>query len=212
MGFIDDILGKTAAEKQSKNFKSGINQLDFLQQFLQGGKGEIGSLLQGLIGDVGAGYDQAISQASGIGSGAYQSVLDQGQQATSAVQSGMMDRGLYNSTASLNAERGVAADTTRALADVNSNVAGLMAQLQAAKTNAMAGATTGLAGFLGQNLAQQGNVYGAKSNAYLNREIPQKYGGLMGGLGAIGGSIFGPAGSAIGGNLAKYFDPEFGDN
>ena len=83
------------------------------------------------------GYNRAEGHLAGAGRQARQNARAQGRQQTAGMQQSMADRGLYNTTVMDNAARGISADTSRVLNEINASVGQMRSQLELDRTQAM---------------------------------------------------------------------------
>ncbi len=121
-------------------------------------------LMEQAVGEVGKGYDQALSTASNYGKGANASILAREKQRLGNSRGQLAASGLYSSTMGPNLARGIGADTDRALSGVADQQAGLMSQLQANRGQAVGGSLQQLAQYLASKPAMAGQMGGNLAN------------------------------------------------
>ncbi len=109
-------------------------------------------------------HDVARAEAGRVGRASKQQALDREQQLMGQLSSGLASSGLSNTTGGLNARRGVAADTTRRLQDVDSMLGQLFSNLAIQK----GGAFGDLAGFERRKGDYTRDVFGRKQNIWAN--------------------------------------------
>lgn len=192
MSFLSGLLG--GGPNPAKTKLANFMQAQQAMQYALAGK-----QMQGALGDIEKGYGAAMNNV-GLGAGAAkQSILDMQKQAIGGADQNAMNRGLYNTTGALGMRRGVYADAARSMAQVNSQLAQNMAQLQMAKAQAVAGAKGGLANFYQNQSGAQTAL-----NTHLFDAMPA--GGqspLMQALGGFGGVFLGNYGAALGKKLGS---------
>ena len=149
MDYIKSIFG-------SLNDKDANSLFGMLNQAYSQGT----PLMQQASGEIGKGYDQALSSASNIGKGANAAILAREKQQLGNARGRLAGTGLYSSTAGANLERGITADTNRALGGVADQQAGLMSQLQANRGQAVGGSLQQLAQYLASKPAMAGQMGG----------------------------------------------------
>lgn len=152
------------------------------------------------------GYSAAQSQM-GRGAGlAKQEISDLMQSEKAAMDQAMMNRGLGNTTVGLNAQRSVANDTSRRLAEVNAALAGGAGELAIQRGSAIAGANQALSGYYMNRDAMRSSLaldikkmqmQEAMMRAQRRGLLGQALGGLIGNFaGALGGGYFGELGKS----------------
>lgn len=187
----------------------------YKQAQMQQQKGYANALYQQRQGlkSIDTGYKAAKGEIARIGGQAKQEALTRETQGLGAAAQSSIDRGLYDTTLYDNMARGVRSDTSRALSNINEALAGLGANLEQSRANAMAGQYGSLSNiFQGQAGAQ----------AALTGQIAQTVAGVqhtdpnawlqslfqIGGM-ALGAGIGGPAGAAIGGQVGSQFGSQY---
>lgn len=134
-----------------------------------------------------------------------------GQQGLAASQQGMVDRGLYNTTVFDNAQRGVNADITRSLAEIDAAYAQGIAGLDVGEGQAVAGVHQGMAGLYQNQSAQSTALSGdiAQAIANVQYEDPNAWLKQLLGIGgmAAGFAIGGPPGAMMGKQLVGGNSP-----
>lgn len=89
------------------------------------------------VANIQKGYKQAKKNLRGAGTAAKREARATGMQTQSAMQQSMADRGLYNTTVLDNATRGISADTSRAVQDIQLQLGQLNSKLELDKMEAM---------------------------------------------------------------------------
>ncbi len=175
--FFDEITGAAGVKKANKANQKLLDRiLELLEQEgIRGEKQYREEILPGIV----EGYDKALTDVGRFGAGATQRVLDRGQQRSADLSQGLISRGLGNTTVAPNLERGIAADTDRALLDIDDAIASLRTGLQVGKTQAIAGGQTDLARLLERLALGQVGALGGVQN------VPAP--GLLQGLGGAPG-------------------------
>lgn len=192
MGIFDSLMG--GGSNQAKNKLANFMQQQQAMNYALAGK-----QMQGQLGDINTGYNAAIGNV-GLGAGAAkQSVMDMQKQGLGAADQSAMNRGLYNTTAAQGARRSVFSDSARQMAQINSQLAQNMGQLQMAKANAVAGAKSNLANFYQQKSGAETSM-----NQHFFDAMPAGGGSpLMGALGGLGGMFLGSMTGGLGAGLAS---------
>ena len=158
MGLFD-VLGfngdAQAAHKAGAFFDQGRKML--LNQMTQQNQDYLTSesLLKSLQSQIASGYGAARGDLARAGSTAKSDILGQQKQQLGGAAQSLTSRGLYNTTALEGAQRGIHADTSRALASVDESVGNLLSGLRQNQTSAQLGATSALASFYPQRSADQ---------------------------------------------------------
>jgi hypothetical protein len=136
------------------------------------------------------GFGKANKFAEMYGKSARQGAYDQSRQTGSAMQQSMTQRGLYNTTAFDNAQRGISSDLSRTLMGIDESVAGMKGQLATQQAAAEAGAYGAMSGFY-QNQAQANTqLLGAQAGAMGNVQF-QDPNAWAGSLSQLGGTLLG---------------------
>lgn len=152
---LNDVLGgKDPGKKQLSQVMSLYRQAQMQQQ-----KGYANALYQQKQGlkSIDTGYKAAKGEIARIGGQAKQEALTRETQGLGAAAQSSIDRGLYDTTLYDNMARGVRSDTSRALSNINEALAGLGANLEQSRANAMAGQY----GSLSNIFQGQASVYSA---------------------------------------------------
>lgn len=144
--------------------------------------------LKGGLQDINTGYGAAMSNAGLGASQAKQDVMSMQAQNLGAQAQQDINKGLYNSTASNTANRGIYSDAMKQMAYVNNTLAQNMAQLNMAKAQALQGAKAGMASYLtGQSGAETSMLQN-----FWNQMPKQKPGNpLLKAFGQLGGAFLG---------------------
>lgn len=103
--------------------------------------------LKGVVQGLNKGFGQARADLSQFGNSARRGVLTNQAQGMAQMTQRLQSAGLANSTVMANAQAGMAARTSRELADVDERLGALFANLRTAQTGAVAGAQTNLSQF-----------------------------------------------------------------
>lgn len=136
------------------------------------------------------GFGKANKFADMYGKSAKQGAYDQSKQMGGAMQQSMTARGLYNTTAFDNAQRGISSDLSRTLMSIDESVAGMKGQLATQQAAAEAGAYGAMSGFY-QNQAQANTqLLGATANAMGNVQFADPN-AWAGSLTQLGGTLLG---------------------
>lgn len=205
---------KKAKKKNERNVRDTrqiyLDALDRAKAL--GAKGEaaqlqIMPLLQGS-------QNRALKMTGALGRSSAQGIADRSQQMMGDVQQRLASTGLYNSTGQMSAARGVNADTSRAMLELQQALAGVQSGIVQQGAGQQAQALQGLSGFYQGMSAQE---------AAIMQELARYMGGIqyqpgpsilgslaglagaagrgfmgMGGMGGMGGGMGGPPGMAQG--------------
>lgn len=136
--FFEDLIGKTGQDKQEANIKKSETDFERILSFLQGQSGEARSLHAQRLAEIVGGFRNARANAERSGDAAKRSARDAGQQATSSAAQSLVNRGLGNTTVLESANRGIAADTSRRVQEIDSTLAGVYAGLDTQEAAAKA--------------------------------------------------------------------------
>ena len=110
------------------------------------------------LGTIKTGFGAARRSLGGYGDSARQGALTRGAQTLGAVTSNAVSAGSFNTTAFANAQRGIASDTTRSLAEIDLGLGQILAQLDVGEAESVAGAQGDLANFSINRAANEQNV------------------------------------------------------
>lgn len=142
------------------------------------------------------GYEAGKAQASRLGEASRRQTLDREQQGMGEVSAGLAQSGLWNTSTKANLQRGVQAQTSRELQDIDQMLAGVFSDLEVGKGLAQAQVQGGLAGLferkagarqmLNQNWMAQ--LYGGGGQAMRG---PSPWEDIMGLVGTAGGAFLG---------------------
>jgi hypothetical protein len=156
---LGSFLGKKkAASAQSANLKKGLKMQDFFMNQQDAKLGQAQQRLEGIIPMLNKGYGLARMDLATQGNSARRNVMtNQNQSQAGALQS-LTSRGLGSTTVLDAARRGIASDTSRALADIDERIGSLFANLRIQQTGAVAGANQNVAQFMANRAQTQ---YGA---------------------------------------------------
>ena len=83
------------------------------------------------------GYRKAEGHLRGMGRASRQAARAGGKRQSAGMQQSMADRGLYNTTVMDNAQRGISADTSRVISEINQSMGQLRSQLELDRTEAV---------------------------------------------------------------------------
>jgi len=144
-------LGGLSASNDKKNRRAAQAHGQFLLDDILAVQGEFAGLEQGalldMIGTLDTGYDQARLYASDQAHAGRQAVLDREQADLGRVGSSAVGAGLYGSSAQSEAQRGVRSSADRALLGIESELAGIMADIESQRARSVAGGQAALADF-----------------------------------------------------------------
>ena len=189
------VIGGNKAANAANNAQGrATKQLKFGRKMGQGYLDTGQNALEQALAMIRGSREQSLSEISRMGHSSRQGVLDRGQQQTSALSAQMASRGLGNTTVGANLGRGIAADTDRALADINEGLAGLNAGTIQNFAGMEAGALSDFARFMsGRADFFMGAQQQLAANNYGVQEQSSGYdfGGLGAGLGDILGYFSG---------------------
>lgn len=154
-GITGSVLGNQAKEKAAKSAnEANLGRLGRAQglhreqrYIMEGRLEKAGSIIAGRTAEVREGFKQARSDIEGVGNEARQRTLDREEGAMASADQSLQRRGLYNSTVSDNAARGIRYDTNRALAEIDERIALLRSGVTERGTLAIAGALRDEAAF-----------------------------------------------------------------
>lgn len=149
---------------------------------------------QGALQDVRGGYGKALSQLDPLRQAELSKLRDQSAIAGAQSQQAAVARGTYNTSLAEDARRGVATETARATADLESRYASIRAGLELGKAESLAS----VQGQIAAQTAAAGQTSAAinqnRANALANLEYrdPREYlNQLLGIAGAVGGIAYG---------------------
>ncbi len=172
MGIIDDVLfgGQGKANKWNEGLLAQMNEL-----FAQGreesrGYGALarGDLMRALMAGT-EGVDRAKGEVGRLGDSARANISANTDQAQGQIEQRLIGSGLSTGSAGVFAERGLASDTARALADVDTTLAQMYANLEVQQGQGQAGAYTGMGQInlgIGQQLAGSMQTQGMNLSNY----------------------------------------------
>lgn len=147
---------------------------------------------QGALGDVKQGYGEALAQVDPLREAERARVNEQGAFAQAQNKQNAVSRGLYNTSLVADSQRNVAAETSRAMADIENRYAQIKAQLQAGQ----AGATADVQSQIAQQTAQAGanasSILQNRANALanINYQRPEEYLSQLLGLVGTGAGLY----------------------
>lgn len=138
-----------------------------------------------------SGYGQARGLLQGQGYAARQTALDREQQSKASAQSGLFGSGYYGSNLYDNAMRGITSDTTRSLQAIDTQVAGMLSQLELGFTTSQGALIEKELGLRQQQQQEWIDIQGAPAGLGL-------YGSGVSPGGTSGGVDWGAIGAGIG--------------
>lgn len=178
------ILGLLSQEKAQKSAKKAQAQANAAnearyQQILalntqaqglaQSQLNETGQLYANRAQDVQQGYGQALNELNAGSAGAQQSIYNNQQRGLGSITSNLTNRGLGNTTAIGNAQRGIYSDTSQQLGTLADQMAQARAGVQERGTNAYAGARGDLGNFMQNRTGFETGLLGQRANAIQNK-------------------------------------------
>jgi hypothetical protein len=154
-----------------------------------------GGLLQQMLQQSEAGGRRSEAAVGSLGQSAYRRINEREQQSLGAMNSGLAQRGLYNTTVGANLQRGIQADSNRAFGEVDEGLAGLRSSLINQNTSRNMGALGMLGNLHSEQLAfgsSQLDRKAALSGESLKGSISQSpgYGQMGSQLGSLLGGLF----------------------
>ncbi|MDE0913881.1 MAG: hypothetical protein OSB57_01735 [Planctomycetota bacterium] len=209
---------RKAQRQAKKDYLGNIKGLgDLIRGWTQSGNAllaEKGGLLEQMLSMSQAGGQRAEAAVGSLGQSAYRRINEREQQSLGAMNSGLAQRGLYNTTVGANLQRGIQADSNRAFGEVDEGLAGLRSSLIGQNTNRNMGALGMLANNkteqLGFGSSQNTNLVNLLAHQLDGQQMSQSTGwGQMGSeLGGLIGGLF--TGGNSSGPSDAYFNGEFG--
>jgi hypothetical protein len=209
-GYLTGKGQKKAKKKAAKRFKRALNASESIR-----GKNfqQQDALSRQATSQRVGGFDKARGEAQRLGRSSKQDVSDRGARAGARASQNLQNRGLGSTTRGAAVQRGVAADTSRGIANVNQGLAGTYGNLAMGKGQAQAAGTQQLAGINNQRSAfqdqlQQMRQLGGATLGSLGSFDPGSWGqgympntqsGMMEGMGSMMGSMGGGGGGMGGG-------------
>ena len=171
------------AEAQSRRYHAAVKMLAKNMAETRRSYGQSEDILRGNLQTINKGYGQAAGHLSRYGQSARTGVLDQQKQQMGSMGQSLTSRGLYNTTLVDNAQRGIYADTSRRLAEIDESLGAMFSNLEMGKTQATLGARSALAGFYP---ARQGAITQSRNDLaqLMMGTIPQS-GNAAGGIGDL---------------------------
>jgi hypothetical protein len=148
--YTDTLFGKDYGDKDKSNINAALGPYEKQIPGLYGGAQ--GFLLKALAAS-NAGFAGAQAGLARQGTVGTRNLMDVFKQNTAGMNQSLVSRGLYNTTALEAGQRGVMADSTRALAELNAALAQQQSQLAIGQGQAQAG-IYGEMSSLNQNQAQ----------------------------------------------------------
>lgn len=172
-GGLGDPFGTGAAKSanaaNAKRYSQAIGQTNIWQSQLDPSFNASQNWLLKALGATNRGYGQARTGLQYAGQSAKQGIQDRGAQNLASSQQSLASRGLYNTTAFDAAQRGVHADTSRALASVDENLGSLLANLNIGQAQSQAGIYGGLSGLEQNRFGVLGDIYKTRTNIMASR-------------------------------------------
>ena len=186
--FLKDFLGGTTGAAEKKMKASAAANMALLGQ--QYGYGEQ-ALLKGI-----AGIETGFTNAAGIlakqGQAATNQILAGGKQALDAGNQGLIDKGLYSTSAAANLGTQVQGQTNQAFQQLHEGLGAQQAGLEVGKGQAL-------------NQAQQSLAQYAMGKVSMQAGLTPQNTGQPGALAGIAGGVGQGLGLAAGGGLSKLF-------
>jgi len=165
-GLLGGLFGKKdPAKKQYDDIKALFAQGQKQQDLLFG---QARQQQEMILPALQAGFAKANKFSEMYGKSARQGAYDQSRQTGSAMQQSMTQRGLYNTTAFDNAQRGISSDLSRTLIGIDESVAGMKSQLATQQAAAEAGAYGAMSGFYQNHAAANAQLLAARTGAMGN--------------------------------------------
>ena len=187
-GLLGSLFGKEdPAKKQMKNMMKLYGQAKKDQDWLYGAARQQQAMV---LPTLQKGFEKANKFADMYGKSAKQGAYDQSKQMGSAMQQSMTQRGLYNTTAFDNAQRGISSDLSRTLMGIDESVAGMKGQLASQQAAAEAGAYGAMSGFYQNYAGANTQLLGAQAGAMGNVQF-QDPNAWAGSLTQLGGTLLG---------------------
>lgn len=186
-GLLGSLFGEDPAKKQMEQLMALYSQgkIDLNDYYTKGLHYQ-----KQMLPTVQKGFEKANKFADMYGKTARQGAYDQSKQMGSAMQQSMMQRGLYNTTAFDNAQRGISSDLSRTLMGIDESVAGMKGQLATQQAAAEAGALGAMSGFYQNWAGSNMQLLMAQANAMGNVQY-QDPNAWAGSLAGIGGTLMG---------------------
>jgi uncharacterized protein YcgL (UPF0745 family) len=186
---LGGLLGSSndPAKKQMKNMMKLYGQAKKDQDWLYGAARQQQAMV---LPTLQKGFEKANKFADMYGKSAKQGAYDQSKQMGSAMQQSMTQRGLYNTTAFDNAQRGISSDLSRTLMGIDESVAGMKGQLASQQAAAEAGAYGAMSGFYQNYAGANTQLLGAQAGAMGNVQF-QDPNAWAGSLTQLGGTLLG---------------------
>ncbi len=171
-GILDDILG--GGQGKANAFNDLL--LEQMNALFAEGRGEAkqygalarGDLMRALLAGT-EGVDRAKGEVGRLGDSARANIGAANDQAVGQIEKRLLGSGLSAGSAGVFAERGVASDTARALADVDATLAQMYSNLEVMQGQGEAGAFTGMANVnmgVGQQVAGSMQTQGMNLSNY----------------------------------------------
>ena len=188
MGFLKDFLGgTTGAATKANKAGAAANMATLATQY---GYGEE-VLLKGLAG-IETGYANAAGILGKQGQAATNQILAGQKKTVDAGTQGLIDKGLYSTSAAGNLANQAQAQTNQQLLQLHEGLGAQQAGLEVGKAGALNAANQTLAQYAMNKVSAQAN-------------ITPTYTGQPGALAGVAGAAGQALGSAAGGGLAKLF-------
>jgi uncharacterized protein YcgL (UPF0745 family) len=187
-GLLGGLFGKEdPAKKQMEQMMKLYGQAKKDQDWLYGAARQQQAMV---LPTLQKGFEKANKFADMYGKTAKQGAYDQSKQMGSAMQQSMTQRGLYNTTAFDNAQRGISSDLSRTLMGIDESVAGMKGQLASQQAAAEAGAYGAMSGFYQNYAGANTQLLGAQAGAMGNVQF-QDPNAWAGSLTQLGGTLLG---------------------
>jgi hypothetical protein len=140
LGAVSGLFGGGRAKKALKHTRADILRTHNLLRGLTGLRyGEARTSLQDSLATIRSGYGRARGAVSSLGSASTTRALEREQSNLGTARASLNASGLGSSTLLANAQRGISADTNRALAAIDESLAGIFSGLEAQQAGMEAG-------------------------------------------------------------------------
>ena len=198
MGFLKDLVGGTQSKARRRTRANVLQGMGILEGQMGGRSMFYNPALQALQGGVIGNLQKAYQEIGTLGREQKRQALEREQAAQGDIQQQMMSRGLGSSTVLAGLQRGLSADTSRRLAEIQESMSGL----RASALGNLAGGYGQLANFYTGQQAHDAALAQQRASMIGGLQYqgqPGIGGQLIGaGLGAAIGSFGGPAGALKG--------------
>lgn len=154
-------------------------------------------LLRSGISDLLRGFDVARSEAGRLAGASRRQALDTETRMAGQLGSQLQASGLGNTSIGANLQRGLAADTSRRLQDIDAGLAGLYGDIAQQRGQAAYGGQQALQGLMGQKLGSDTAIQNERYGLFTGGEMaaPPPGGFDMGGIADLLSQLFGGGGA-----------------